>query len=99
MCDQKQDGRSIVSIKDYHDGINVHFASGIFNKAFCVLAKSPGRTARKAFHVFLVANQHYWGRSTGFVNGAKGVLDAARDLEFDEADVRKAFAAVDIIIP
>jgi len=99
MCDPKQDGRSINSLNDYHDGLNVHYSSGIFNKAFCLLAKSPGWTARKAFHVFLVANQNYWRPSTGFVDGARGVLDAARDLQYSEVDVRKAFEAVDIVIP
>jgi Zn-dependent metalloprotease len=99
LCNPTSDGFSIDNAKDYHDGIDVHHSSGVFNKAFCLLAKSPGWNARKAFHVFLVANQNYWKPTTDFVQGAQGAYAAAQDLGFNTTDVQKAFAAVGIAVP
>ena len=98
MCDPSTIGISIDSAKNYYDGLDMHFSSGVFNKAFCVLAKSPGWDTRKAFQVFQVANRDYWTPLTNFQNGAEAVRDAAKALGFPVDDVRNAFAAVYIIV-
>jgi Zn-dependent metalloprotease len=99
MCDPAKDGQSISSAKNYFDGLDVHLSSGVYNKAFCTLAQTAGWDIRKAFQVFLTANRDYWTPSTDFQTGAESVRDAAKSLGYSTADVIKAFAAVDIIIP
>jgi pseudolysin/vibriolysin len=99
MCEPNKDGESISSAKEYSDSLDVHHSSGVYNKAFCLLAQTNGWNARKAFQVFQVANRDYWTPSTNFQNGAEGVRDAAKDLGFNVADVMKAFARVDIVVP
>ena len=98
MDDPPRDGLSIDSINDYYTGLDVHYSSGLYNKAFTVLARRPGWDTKKAFEVFVYANMHKWTESTGFVSGAMGVKDAADDLGYDTDDIVAAFAAVDIDI-
>jgi len=92
------DGESIGSANDYYDGLDVHYSSGVYNKAFYLLSTTSGWNTKKAFDVFIKANQTYWTPSTDFVTGAKGVLDAAKDLGYSTDDVVKAFKGVDIVI-
>lgn len=99
LCQPSRDGRSIESAKSYFEGLDVHYSSGVFNKAFCLLAKTSGWTVRTAFHAFLVANRDYWTPSTNFAQGAQGVVDAASDLGYSTQDVINAFAAVDVLVP
>jgi vibriolysin len=96
LCEPTRDGRSIDHIKDYKPELDVHLGSGIYNKAFCLLAKSSGWNVRKAFGVFLAANRDYWAPSTTFASGAKDVAHAAQDAGYPVGDVKAAFAAVGI---
>lgn len=93
-------GLSIDHVDDYYNGLDVHYSSGVFNKAFCELArKTDGENTwdtQMAFQVFARANQIYWTPSTNFVEGAQGVVDAANDLGFSTQDVADAFAVVGI---
>ena len=98
MEDPPLDGKSIGSANDYTPGMDVHYSSGVFNKAFWVLAKTSGWGTRKAFDIFVKANQDYWTPSTDFVQGAEGARDAANALGYNVNDVVNAFAAVDISI-
>ena len=98
MDDPTRDGKSIGSAKDFTSSMNVHQSSGVFNKAFYLLAHRPGWNTRKAFDVFLKANQVYWTSSSNFVQAATGVLHAAKDLGYNTADVIAAFAGVDVEI-
>jgi len=98
MCNPTQDGASIDSAKNYTDAMDVHYTSGVFNKAFCLLSKKSGWSIRKAFEVFLIANRDYWTPSATFVSAATGVADAARDKGYSVDDVVSAFVAVDVII-
>ena len=93
-----QDGRSIGSAKDYTNGMDVHYSSGVFNKAFYLLSSMNGWNTRKAFDVFVKANQKYWANSATFVSAAQGVVDAARDLGYSTADVATAFQGVDVVV-
>ncbi|NRD72332.1 M4 family metallopeptidase [Shewanella sp. VB17] len=96
LDDPTKDGISIGSANDYYDGINVHYSSGVFNKAFYTLANTDGWDTRKAFHVMVVANQVYWTANSHFWDGACGVKNAASDLGYSTADVEAAFLAVDV---
>ncbi|MDN5923453.1 MAG: M4 family metallopeptidase [Xanthomonadales bacterium] len=46
MCTPSQDGGSIDSANDYYNGLDVHYSSGVYNKAFCTLAKTSGWNTR-----------------------------------------------------
>lgn len=99
MNEPTKDGKSIDHVKDFKSGFtgtDVHHSSGIFNKAFYLLATTKGWDTRKAFDVFVKANQNYWTPTSTFAAGAKGVLDAAEDLGYPTADVVAAFAPVGI---
>lgn len=96
MDDPTKDGSSIGHASDYYDGIDVHYSSGVFNKAFYLLATTEGWDTKKAFHAFVVANQVYWTPNSKFWDGACGVKSAANDLGYSTDDVVTAFAAVGV---
>ncbi|OOE68564.1 M4 family metallopeptidase [Salinivibrio sp. IB282] len=91
-----QDGRSIGHVDRYYSGIDVHFSSGIFNKAFYHLATSDQWNIKKAFKAFATANQLYWRPNSSFQQGANGVCEAAKDLNYPAGAVSQAFAEVGI---
>lgn len=94
--DPTKDGRSIGNAKDYYDGLNVHYSSGVFNKAYYTLAKKANWTTEKAFRVFVLANQIYWNQSSDFINAACGAKKAAQDLGYSTQDVIDAFNVVGV---
>ncbi|MGN6518237.1 MAG: M4 family metallopeptidase [Dokdonella sp.] len=96
MCNPTQDGGSIDNAANYNSGLDVHYSSGVYNKAFCTLAKTSGWDTVKAFKSFARANSLYWTPSSTFNSGACGVETAATDLGFVKADVTAAFAAVGV---
>jgi vibriolysin len=72
----------------------VHTASGVFNKAFYLLAKDLG--IKKAYQLMIIANSKYWTPTTNFVEGACGVLYSARDLAVDASIIKSAFNQVGV---
>lgn len=108
MADPTKDGNSIDHVSKFKWSgfcsvlpipkfcIDVHHSSGIYNKAFYLIATAPGWDTRKAFDIFVNANSHYWSANSTFADGAKGVLDSAKDLGYPTADVVKAFSVVGI---
>jgi hypothetical protein len=76
--------------------MDVHYSSGVYNKAFYLLATKTGWTTKKAFQVFARANDLYWTASSTFNQGACGVETAATDLGFVKADVTAAFTSVGV---
>ena len=110
MIDPPKDGKSIDNVADFkHDAIcdifsipgrctDVHHSSGIFNKAFYLIATSQGWDIRKAFDIFVEANSKYWNEGSTFEDGARGAMDAAQDMGYSTDDVRKAFAQVGVNI-
>ncbi len=90
------DGASIDSANDYYSGLNVHYSSGVYNKAFYVLATSSGWDTPKAFKAFARANRLYWSSSSDYNDAACGVETAAADLGYGAAAVTAAFNAVDV---
>ncbi|UGB38838.1 M4 family metallopeptidase [Frateuria soli] len=99
MCNPTQDGGSIDNAADYYSGIDVHYSSGVYNKAFCLLAKSSGWDVKKAFQAFALANKSYWTATSDFNNGACGVESAATALGFSSSDVVAAFTQVGVTCP
>lgn len=75
---------------------SVHFSSGVFNRAFYLLAHSPNWDVKKAFDVMVQANRYYWTSSTTFIQAACGVKRATKDYGYDMTGVTKAFAGVGI---
>ena len=98
MYNPPLDGYSIDNVSEYTTSTDVHYSSGIFNKAFYLIATSTGWTTRMAFDIFVKANTDYWTTSTTFVQGAQGALDAAADYGYNCADVVTAFANVGITL-
>ncbi|WP_407910560.1 M4 family metallopeptidase [Lysobacter claricitrinus] len=96
MCNPTQDGGSIDNAANYNSGLDVHYSSGVYNKAFCTLAKTAGWSVPTAFKVFARANAVYWTASSTFNSGACGVETAATDLGLNKADVTAAFNVVGV---
>ncbi len=72
----------------------VHKGSGVFNRAFYLLAHAIG--IKKAFQVMVNANIKYWTPNSDFITGACGVLNAANDLQIDPELMSSTFAKVGI---
>ena len=96
MNNPPQDGRSIDNAANYTSSMDVHYSSGVYNKAFYLLATKPGWNTVNAFKVFARANSLYWTPSSTFNSGACGVQTAATDLGFTVADVTAAFTSVGV---
>jgi Zn-dependent metalloprotease len=96
MCTPTKDGRSIDNAANYTSTLDVHYSSGVYNKAFCTLAKSTNWNTRKAFEVFERANALYWTSTATFNSGACGVESAADDYGYSRSDVVAAFTAVGV---
>ena len=94
--DPTLDGHSIANAKDYNDALDVHYTSGVFNKAFYNLATQSSWGIRKAFEVFLLANKIYWKNNSNFDEAACGVSKAADDLHYDVSDVVNSFQSVGV---
>ncbi|TWI02658.1 vibriolysin [Luteimonas cucumeris] len=91
MANPPQDGVSIDHTSDYSDSVDVHYSSGIYNKAFHTLATTSGWNTKTAFQVFARANRDYWSPNTTFNQGAAGVVQAACDLGMSGQAVINAF--------
>lgn len=90
------DGKSIDNAANFTSSLDVHYSSGVYNKAFYLLATKSGWNTQKAFQVFARANRDYWTASSTFNQGACGVETAATDLGFTKADVTAAFSSVGV---
>jgi Zn-dependent metalloprotease len=96
MCNPSLDGSSIESADKYQPGMDVHFSSGVFTKAFCILAHKTGWDTKKAFEVMLEANRHYWSANANFQDAACGVELAAENLGYNVFDVYDTFLQVGV---
>ncbi|MGL6035784.1 MAG: M4 family metallopeptidase [Legionella sp.] len=72
----------------------VHTASGVFNKAFYLLAQQLG--IKKTYQLMVNANMNYWTPTTDFTQGACGVLYAADDASQDRASIISVFKQVGV---
>ena len=96
MEDPTRDGVSIGHADNYYNGIDVHHSSGIFNRAFFLLAHKENWNTKLAFDVLYEANRFYWTPNTTFIEGACGVIHAADDLGYNVSDVIDSFEQVGV---
>lgn len=96
MDTPEKDGTSIGDARDYYEWLDVHYSSGVFNKAFYLLATSNGWNTKKAFDVFVHANTYYWIPTSDYVDAALGSVYSAEDLGFDMDVVADVFKKVGI---
>jgi Zn-dependent metalloprotease len=96
MYNPELDGISIGNASKYTSSMDVHHTSGVFNKAFYLLATKSGWTVRKAFEVMADANRLYWTANSTFNQGACGVEKAAINRGYAVADVTAAFSSVGV---
>ncbi|MCU6433137.1 M4 family metallopeptidase [Undibacterium sp. Jales W-56] len=96
MYNPPLDGRSIDNAANYTSSLDVHNSSGVYNKAFYLLATTTGWNTRKAFEVMADANRLYWTAGSTFNQGACGVEKAAANRAYTVADVTAAFKAVGV---
>ena len=96
MDDPTKDGKSIGHQSDYTSGMDVHHSSGVYNKAFYLLANTTGWNTRKAFEIYARANQQYWSANTNWDQAGVGVLDSACDLGYSVDDVQSTLSAVGV---
>mgnify|MGYP003642830964 CR=1 FL=1 len=89
---------SIDNADQYYSGLDVHYSSGVFNRAFYLMGSAEGWDAKKAFDVMVHANENYWTSTSTFSEGACGVLSAAKELGYDQAAIKKAFKKVRVDI-
>jgi pseudolysin len=99
MDEPSKDGASISNAQNYHRLLNVHHSSGVFNKAFYLLAHKPQWSIRKAFQVMVDANQKYWSPIAHFDFAACGVIQATIDRGWNPAAVIESFAEVGVRCP
>jgi vibriolysin len=99
MANPPQDGGSIDNAANYTSSLDVHYSSGVYNKAFYKLATTSGWNTPNAFKVFARANALYWTPSSTFNSGACGVETAATDLGLSSAAVTAAFTSVGVACP
>lgn len=93
------DGNSIDHASNFRPGMNPHFSSGVYNKAFYLLSTTTGWTVEKAYQVMLDANMNYWTAITDYNNGACGVRAAAIARGYSGVDVANAFSQVGVKCP
>ncbi|HEY4292314.1 M4 family metallopeptidase [Luteibacter sp.] len=96
MQTPSQDGASIDNASQYYNGLDVHYSSGVYNRAFYLLAHKTGWNTQKAFQAFARANALYWQANSTFNSGSCGVATAANDLGLSSADVVSAFTTVGV---
>lgn len=77
--------------------MDVHYSSGVYNRAFFLLANTPGWSVKKAFDVYVLANQIYWKPLEDFETGLCGLRNAANDLGYNIKDLTTAFSTVGVI--
>lgn len=98
MCDPASDGRSIAHVRDYNDDMDVHYTSGVINKAACLITRSDDFDITTVFQIFAHANRFYWHPTTDYAQAACGIAKAAYDLGYDTEEISVAFETVGITV-
>ncbi|WP_338848003.1 M4 family metallopeptidase [Massilia sp. W12] len=96
MAEPGKDGKSLDHQSKFSSTTDVHYGSGIFNKAFYLLATTPGWNTKMAFQVMADANRLHWTQTSTFNAAACGVEKAAQARGWQVAAVKAAFQAVGV---
>ena len=84
MYDPPLDGNSIDNFKtDYKEGMDVHYSSGIYNKAFYLLYKECEWNIKDIFIIISWANYYYWNMETSFNEGVCGIYESLFEIKGD----------------
>lgn len=94
--DPHLDGLSIDHVDNYTDGINVHFGSGVMNKAFYEIVHGLDMDVKDAYSIFLLANRLYWYHFTTYEEAGCDLMKAAYDLGFDPLGIQQSLQKVGI---
>lgn len=81
---------------EYNKDVNLFSASGIFNRAFYLLATTNGWNTHKAYDIFVDANRFLWKHDTNFHQAACDVVKSAKKRNYDTKSVTIAFFKVGI---
>lgn len=97
-CGGKKPGDDcdIDTFAQYSVAVGPWGSSGLFNRAFYLLAITNGWNTRKAYDIFVQANRYHWNNKTGFHSGACDVVTSAKELGYDAKSVMIAFSGVGI---
>jgi len=82
MNNPPQDGSSIDHFGDYHSSMDVHYSSGVLNKAFYNMVQN-GVSVNDVFKVASLANKLYWTAQSTMMQAADALVNAAHDLGVD----------------
>ncbi|MFT5162341.1 MAG: Zn-dependent metalloprotease [Alteromonadaceae bacterium] len=96
MDQPSKDGSSIDHASQMTSNLDVHYRSGVYNRAFYQLSTTNGWSVKDGFAVMLRANDLYWTSGSTFNAGACGVESAASDLGMDATDVTAALGVVGV---
>ncbi len=91
-----KDGKSIDTAKGYYEGLNPHYSSGVYNRLFYLLSNEADWDIRKAFEVMVEANKHYWVPRSTYIQGACGILSAAKGLKYETDAIKRSLDTVAI---
>lgn len=97
-CGEKEPGDncSIDHLSQYRKDMNPFFASGIYRRAFYLLATTPDWDTKKVFSIIVHADRIYWTSRMGFSKGLCGLIKAAHDFNYNTSDVVNAFEQVGV---
>jgi Zn-dependent metalloprotease len=98
LCTPSTDGHSIDKGTSYSDMLDVHYTSGVMNRAFCRASKRLSGVdpdtgtatpdgVKKAAKAWYEANDNYWTSSANWATGCQGVIDAATALGYSASDI------------
>lgn len=87
---------SIDSAKDYYTGIDVHWSSGVYNRAFFYLSTLYDFGPQATFRIMFDANRSYWTQNSTFDYAACGVIQSAYDRKMNFRAVINAFKNVGV---
>ena len=82
--------------QDQRQSYIVHRGSGVFNRAFYEMVRQFNGDVKKVFKLMIRANMTRWTETSDFADAACGVIQVARDLNYDLDKVKNAFSAVQI---
>ncbi|MEZ4239045.1 MAG: M4 family metallopeptidase [Myxococcota bacterium] len=101
MSDPPLDGISIDDYADYYSGLDVHYSSGLANKAFYLIATDPSLDIQDAADLWFRALSFYMTPNTTFAQAADATEQAAADLfgagSPQVTAVTNAWAAVGVV--
>eukprot|EP01084_Bolivina_argentea_P038208 70648_1 len=83
MYDPRNDNQSIDHYSDFDINLDVHYSSGLYNKAAHLLNANYNWNMEQIFKVFARANLYYWTADSTFNEGVCGLYESLNDIYND----------------